>query len=257
MASATNARRQAGPDGGAPRRFRAHLLGLVLAVALPLVALAAALVLWTAEGRRDEALRDLQQGARALQVALDRELGLTVAALQALGASPLVEEALAQGSGGEAAARFHDQARRLIAERRHSLSTIWLVPLNDPVPVVNTLVPPGQAAPAITTARFPPRPIGAPPTAAEIRAVLARGEIYVSDLLRGPLADWTIVVALPLRRDGAVQAIIGAGISPASLGHVLRGDGVPPGTTAALIDRGGLVVARGTEEARLDRKSVV
>ncbi|MGG5822420.1 PAS domain-containing protein [Falsiroseomonas sp. HW251] len=250
MASAPSNRPRAAPDSGSPRRFRAHLLGLVLAVALPLVTLSAALVLWTAEGRRDEALRSLERTAQMLQIAIDRELGLTITALQALATAPAAVAAITEGAGGAAASGFRAQARALIEARPDALTAVWLVPPDSVVPVVNTLVPAGQPAPPLTATRFPPRPIGTPPTGEQIRREIAEGPFYVSDLLRGPLADWTIVVALPLRQDGRVVGLLGAGLTSSSLGRVLRAEAAVPRTTASLIDRGGVLVARSHDEAR-------
>lgn len=231
--------------------FRTHLLALLLAVALPLVALSAGLVLWTAEGRRAEALEGLDQAARGLQQAMDRELGLTIAALEALATSPTVDQALAEGPGGAGAAALHAQASALVARRPAALSAFWLVPVERPVAIVNTLVPPGRPTPPFTESAFPPRPIGSPPTLlAAFRAIVEGGRPHVSDLLRGPVADWTIIVALPVWRDGRVTGVLGAGLSPASLGSVLREQTGTPHAIAALIDRGGVVVARSADEAR-------
>lgn len=93
-----------GPVGpgrpAAPRRFRVHLLRLMLAVTLPLLPLAIGLVAWAAAGQRAELPRGIEITAHTLQRAVDRELALTTATLRALATSPALDGALAAGPGG-------------------------------------------------------------------------------------------------------------------------------------------------------------
>ena len=63
-------------------------------VALPLVILAVTLIVWTAQERRDDLLRRIEGAALGLQVAVDREIGLTIATLEALATSPALDQAL-------------------------------------------------------------------------------------------------------------------------------------------------------------------
>jgi PAS domain S-box-containing protein len=240
------------------RRFGVHLLRMVLAVTLPLVGLGAGLVVWAAEGRRDAALDAIGARAHALQAAVDRELDLTIAVLEALSTSPSLDAALEAGPGSAGAAAFRDQALSLVARRDASLSTIWLIPVPAsgasraapatapvPVPVVNTQVPAGQAPPALGGVRFPPRPIGAVPTpGAAFRAAIETGEVHVSDLVEGSVVGWTIVVALPVRRGGRIAGVLGAGIRPSYLGGVMRTELAGGAGVAALVDRGGIIIAR-------------
>ena len=89
----------------------------MLAVTLPLVALAAALALSTAEDRRASALRELEETAIILQLAVERELGLTIAALEGLATSPALDEALGSAPGGPGTLAFRAQASETVARR--------------------------------------------------------------------------------------------------------------------------------------------
>jgi PAS domain S-box-containing protein len=245
----------AAPPAGDPpprrrpaRRFRAHLLRLVLAVTLPLALLGAGQAIWTADARRDEALRAVEATARALQLSLDRELTRTIAMLEALARSPALDEALA---GGAAVAPFHAQATAVVAARAGALATIWLMPAETAAPVMNTLVPPGRPVPTLGTAIYPERPLGPPPEPERaLRALVEQGVPAVGDLARGPVVGWVIPIGLPVRRDGRVVAVLAAGLRPESLSQVMQ-DGMQPGIgTATLVDRGGVVVARTVDPGR-------
>jgi PAS domain S-box-containing protein len=215
---------------------------------LPLLLLAAGLLAWTVEGRRAEALRGLEETARALQIAVDREFGDAIALLQALATSPALDAALA---GGPGAAAFHDQASEVVRLRPAALSAIWLMPRDVATPAVNTLLPVGVPPPPLAASRFPPRPGGEAPTPGIAFRAAAAGEVHVGDLVEGPLVGWTVPVTLPVSRAGQVVGVIGAGIRPASLGEVLRRGLPAEADSAVLVDRGGIIVARSSAEARL------
>jgi PAS domain S-box-containing protein len=243
---------RAGRNRAAARPFGVHLLRLVLAIMLPLLALAAGLLAWTAEGRRAEALHGIEEAAQALRLTLDREIGLTVATLETLATSPAVDAALQAGPGSTDAAAFHAQATQVVARRPAALSALWLLRADAPVPVVNTLVPPGVPPPPLATARFPPRPLGSPPAPGiAFREAAEGGRIHVGDLVQGAVADWVVVVTLPVRREGRIAGVLAAGLRPASLGEAMRRQ-LPDGPGhAVLVDRGGIIVARTSNEARL------
>jgi PAS domain S-box-containing protein len=233
------------------RPFRTHLVRLVFAIALPLVLLAAGLVSWTAQGRRAQELRGLEQTALALQLAIDRELGLITAALQALATSPALDQALAGGAGSPLAAAFHAQATSLVESQGDILQLVWLAPADRPVPIVNTRVPVGEAPPPLVASRHPPRPIGPLPDPRIVyRQVIENGQPHVTDLVRGAVVDWTMQIFVPVRRDGRVVAMLSAGLRPERLGEVLRAAAPRRSGVAALIDRGGVVAARSVEAAR-------
>ena len=231
------------------RRFSGHLLRLALAVALPLVLLSAALVAWTAEGQRADALRDLESTTLALQLAVDQEIGLTVAMLEALATSPAVDAALLEGGGGAGAASVHAQASALVALRPAALAVIWLRPADGGAPIMTTLLPPGTPPPMLPEPRFPPRAVGPAPTSS-YQAVIEQGRLHVGDLVQGAVPGWTVLVALPVRRAGRLVGVLGAGLRPSSLGQVMRAQLPDEAGVAVLMDRGAIVVGRTVQEDR-------
>jgi len=238
----------AAPDPAPSRRFAGHLVRLVLAVGLPLLALAAGLALWTAIDRRAAALAVIEETARGLRGAVERELAVTVAGLEALATSPSLDAALGSPDG---TGPFHTQASALVARRPAALAAVWLTTPGRTSPLVNTLVPPGTPAPPDAATTYPERPLGPPlPPDAVLRAILEEGRIVVGDLVLAPLAGPILPVAIPVWRGGRAVAILAAGVRPASLAAVLA-EGKPPDPgVAILVDRGGVVVARNPEPAR-------
>jgi PAS domain S-box-containing protein len=225
------------------RRFGVHLLRLMLAVTLPLVLLATALVGWTAAERRGEALRGIEATAQSLQVTLDRQLRQAFTLLEVLGTSPALDEALAAPPGGPGIAAFHAQASSLVA-RAGVFAVVALVPAGTGQQVMNTRIPVGQRPPALGAARFPPRPLGEPPQPGRplLDAVTA-GQRFISDLVAGPMAGQVIVVGLPVRRGGVVVAALVAALEPQALVALLDAELRPDQGRAMVVDRGGVIVA--------------
>jgi PAS domain S-box-containing protein len=213
------------------------------------VALAAALALSTAEDRRAAALRELEETAIILQLAVERELGLTIAALEALATSPALDDALASTPGGPGTAAFHAQASEVVARRPAAIGSIWLLPAGGNRPVVSTTGPPRDMPPTVSGTRFPPRPIGEPPEpGTSLREAERLGRPYVGDLVHGIVSGWMVPVAMPVRRNGEIVAVLAAAVSPSSLGQIMREHLPSPEGIAAVADRGGVLVAR-TEDA--------
>jgi len=224
------------------RRFGVHLLRLMLAVTLPLVVLATALVGWTAAERRSEALRDIGATAQSLQIALDRQLRQALTLLEVLGTSPAVDHALAETPGGPGIADFHAQARSLVA-RPGGFATVLLVPAGTDQQVMNTRVPPGTRPPALGTVRFPPRPIGeAPQPGRPLAETINAGQPFISDLLIGPVAGHVMILAVPVHRAGALVGALVAALDPQALGALLDAEIRPGQGRAMLVDRGGVIV---------------
>lgn len=241
------ARARAGPS----RPFSIHLLRLVLAVALPLVVFALSLLVWAAEARRADLLRGIDDTTLSLQSAIERDIGFTIAMLEALATSPALDAALSAGAGSAGVAPFHAQAMAIIARRPSALGAIFLFDAARDEPVVNSLVPPGEPIPRIAAAFFPPRPIGARPTVGSaVRQAVATGEPHVGDLVRGVTAGWILPVTVPVRREGRIVAVVAAAIRPASLAATLRQQLPAEGGIGVLVDRGGIVVARTADEDR-------
>lgn len=202
-------------------RLRWYVLALVSVTLVPL-ALAAVLAIWLAhqDGRRGME-QALLERARALTVAVDREVETSIAGLQGLATS----SDLKSGDLG----RFYEQARR--AKDAHQR---WLtVALIDPSgrQLLNLL-----------------RPWGSP------LAGVADGELFqrtlrtlkpeVSDLFVGVTAQrWMVAVNVPLLRDGKLRYIVSAVMTPGGFASVLAAAQIPVGSAGSIIDRKGIVVA--------------
>ena len=236
--------RQAGPTTAAPapvdpRRLRGslpfstHLSRLVLMVALPLVILAVTLIVWTAQERRDDLLRRIEGAALGLQVAVDREIALTIATLEALATSPALDQALGDAS---AVTAFHRQASETVARRPDALGALYLFDTAIGARVMDSAIPPGMPVP--------------PAAGATLGQVLVADQPLVGDLVRAADSQWVVPVAVPVRRDGRIVAVLAATMRPTHLGAVLRREMPAEGAIAVLVDRGGIVVARNAEEAR-------
>lgn len=238
------------PKPRRPARFRVHILRLVLATALPLVALSASLAVWTAQEQRGDMLRAMSDTANALQLAVDRELRVTIAALEVLSTSPDLDRALRQDDAEPALASFHAQASALVARRATALLNVSLYSVETTRQVLNTLVVPGAVLPASRPMRFPPRPEGpVQEGTAFMRAVLQEEQPYVSDLYWPALArNWVVAVALPVRREGRTVAVLAANLRPEGIARILQDQSPPPGWIASVVDRSGVVVARSLEQ---------
>lgn len=243
------------PDGrrpGRPTRISAHLLRLVLGCAMPLVALVIAVVVWTAEAQRARFVDELEATARALQLAVDRELRVTSASLQALSLSGAVDEALAAGKDGpvEAYRAMHAQASALVANRPDALASVFLM-TREGEHIVNSLTLPGGPLPQHDSARAAAnRPPGADAwdPRAMIAAAVEAAEPQISDYFYGPhLGQHVVTLIRPVVREGAVIGIIGAAIDPASFGALLHAQ--QPHGVAAVVDRAGIIIARSHEDA--------
>ncbi|MGK7870219.1 HWE histidine kinase domain-containing protein [Falsiroseomonas sp. E2-1-a20] len=246
---------RAAPHPAAPPapRFRTHLFRLILATCLPLAVLALALAVWTAKERRADVLRGLDATTTALQIAVDRELRLTVSTLEVLGASDLVDQALGSGPGAaEALASLHRQAAAIVGRRPSVLFNISLSTATAPRQLFNTLAPLGAPLPSLGPLRYAPG-AGGPPrdTLAIWRAMVESRQVRFSGLIWGPVArQWLVGVSLPVLRGEEVIAVLTANILPASLGAVLRDQPMPSSRVAAIVDDHGNILARSRDEAR-------
>jgi PAS domain S-box-containing protein len=229
----------AAPDGStdqASRRRRAwtlrwHLLALVAALALPLIALAVGSVWREHRGERARAEDALRHQAQAIAQALDREFRTAEAALVALSHS----SALARGDLDAFAIEARATATQLDgkitlveADGRFALSTSWAA---------------GGSGPELPKAQFATR-------------TFTSGRSEVSDLFHGLVSDRPIVVvAVPVfgQDPGGQRRVVRAlthAVAPARIADLLHEQGPRniPGAFVVVNDRQGAVVARTSRE---------
>jgi signal transduction histidine kinase/ActR/RegA family two-component response regulator len=207
-------------------KLRTHFVVLVAATLLPVLVLAVTVVLLVQRERHASVQRGLQDTARALAAAVDRELDSSVTALETLGDSPALD------TGNLPA--FYEHARRAREDNRRWLS-VYLVE------------PPGRQVMTLL------RPLGAPlPWAGDldyVRAVIQTRRPYTSDLSLGMISQRHIItINIPVLRDGRLRYVLGASLMTEALGELLAQQVGPTRSIAAIRDRQGALVARSRDQ---------
>jgi signal transduction histidine kinase/PAS domain-containing protein len=216
------------------RPLRSHLTGLVLVSVVPLL-IFAVIVATVLETRQRAALESsFVDTARALAVAMDRELTSSISLLQALATSEHLD-------AGELRL-FYAEAKRVAATHPE-----WLtINLSDPSgrQLLNLTRPLGEVLPSIGHLE-------------DVRRTLATGEVAVSNLFAGlVLKVPTVGFTVPVRRNGTLRYVLGARLDVRGLSGLLSQGRLPPTWTAEIIDRNGVIIARTRDaEAFLGRRA--
>lgn len=230
-------------------RFRHHLALFALVSTLPLLALAVLLATSNARAQRSEVERGATDTARALQLAIDRELLAALSTLEALGTSPTVDAALRSPTDVRALTPFLDQARAIIQLRPTEIQALVLYDLAGRQ-IANSQRPAGARLITVPELRAPQGPLVADPRVF-FRDVIDSRRARFSSLFYAPVARRLVVgFAAPVVRDGKVVGVLAGNILPAALGKILRRQQLPPGWYATLVDDRGVVIARTKDEAR-------
>lgn len=208
--------------------IRTRLTLVVLACALPAVLGVALLLNHFYERERAQLGRDTLLTARALVLAVDRDLSSAKTAALALATS----RNIAMNDLGA----FQAQAASLLNDEFPGFT--FVLSDRSGQQLVNTLLPFGQ-----------PLPMHGNPE--QLRRVFDSGrplisDVYVGGLLRRPL----ISIDVPVWRDGKVVYDLSVGILPDRLGKILTEQRLPPERIAAIFDAKGVIVARTHESLR-------
>jgi signal transduction histidine kinase len=201
--------------------IRRQLIWVVLAAALP-VWLASALLLYEVH-LRERALDERNAGAtaRALALAVDRDLASALTAAQILATAPAL--------AADDLAGFH--VRATVALSSGAGDNVVLSDASGQQ-LVNTLGPHGVALPRH----------GNPD---QLRKVLESRQPAISDLYTGGLLQRPVIsVDVPVLRDGRVAYVLSVGLFPERFGKILRDQRLPPAWVAVIFDTRGVVVAR-------------
>jgi len=207
--------------------IRSRLVLVVLACVVPVSLMAAALIGYQYQRERDQLVHDSIATARAMALALDRDLTSVESALFALATSPYLRS--------DDLAAFDGQARQAL--RNQHFDNVVLSDANG-VQRLNTL-----------------RPFGTPPPAPARQPLAQRvfesGRPLVSDLIFGPVTGrQLVVVAVPVRRGDTVVYSLSAGIFPERLAKVLTQQRLPLQWIGVIFDSQGTIVARTHEMDR-------
>jgi PAS domain S-box-containing protein len=203
-------------------KLRSHLLLLVLGAILPVLVFSGLMVVLFARQERLAAERGLVDTARALAVAVDREIETSLFTLQALAASETLD--------GDDLPRFRSVLKRALPTQR-GWRSIFLADMTGRQ-LLDTAGRPGQALPAIGDREY-------------FRAVLATGRPQVSDLLESRVTGApAVTVAVPVRRDGRSPWVLGATLDLERLTELLARQQLPGDWTGAILDRRSTIIAR-------------
>ena len=204
--------------------LRTHLVALVLVAVVPALTAGILAVSQVVGMYRSAFEAGLQDKARGLASALDRQIGGQLAALTALAASPLLDE------NGDIAA-FEVHARRAA----EALGSPIIVVGPDLGQLLNTLRPAGTPL--------------SPTNAVEVtREVFANRAPALGGFMRGATTGRSqIAVITPVIRNDRVIAAIGTRLTSARLSDLLSTQTLADGDIAVLTDSHGVVVARSRE----------
>jgi PAS domain S-box-containing protein len=202
-------------------RLSYHLVLLVVSTLLPILVFGAAMVILLNREREGFIQENIIATARALSLALDRELSASIRGLQTLAFTERLDARDLKG--------FYEQTLRA-----QKTAGVWdTIALIEPSgqQVTNTRAPFGSALPRT----------GIPDV---VKRVIEERAPVVSDLFTGAVAKkWQVAIGVPVVRDGKVIYILAASIDPAFLVTLLTQQKIPPEWVATVIDRKNVIVA--------------
>lgn len=210
------------------RELRSRLVLLVLATLLPLVLFAAILILLFAHEERRTTERGMRDTARALALAMDREVDELRTALKILAMSrPLAAGDLAgfYQQCLEVLPLLPPDAWLTLSDRRGQMLFNTRVPYGTPLPI--------KAALDV------------------VREVVTTGRPSQSDLVIDAFTHQPVVTLdVPVFRDGEVHGVISLTRPAATLGRLFSEQRLPPGWVAGLVDRQHRIMVRSREPER-------
>ncbi|WP_372621649.1 HWE histidine kinase domain-containing protein [Falsiroseomonas sp.] len=218
------------------RRLRGFLLLLALALVLPALGLGAASTGQAVLAYRAAFERRLEDTARALAQAVDREIAIYEATLTGLATARLLD-----AEATEADLDVFAERARAIAEALGS-SIRLIGPPPEYRSLLHTALPPGVPLPS---------GLRLPPQEAPLPRVFATGRPALGGVARGAALDRDVAfLFVPVIRDGRVIRALGMALDPARLADVLRPQHLPEGALAAVTDSRGNVAARSRDHQR-------
>lgn len=227
------------PSNG-PKRVlsvRSHLILFALATLLPVLIFAGVMFWQHVKLQRAAVDHRMTDTARALSLAVDRELGQARAIIETLAASRYLD--------AKDFKAFYELSSTAAKQRKGS----WIV-LFDPSgqQILNTLRPFGAALPnSLREAKETPVEnrdglrLGDPETLER----LAHGEPIVSDLFIGTVSKQPVLsIALPVTRKGKVAYLLAMVISPQSFNALLLEQRLPSNWMGLIVDSKGMIISR-------------
>jgi signal transduction histidine kinase/ActR/RegA family two-component response regulator len=204
-------------------KLRTHLFLLTLATVVPIVLFAAGLIVYHARLERASVERGMRDTARALTLALDRDLSDIKTGVETLAASVHLDDPADLRS-------FYDEA----ATVSRSFGG-WAV-LSEPS---------GQQA-LNTSRRFGDvLPMPSAQSLAMMRSVAESRQTFVSNVFVGTASRRpAVIIAVPVIRDGRVRYVLDFPFEPRQFTRLLQEAALSPGWIATILDRDGGTVGR-------------
>jgi len=208
--------------------IKVQIYSLVWACALPAIVGFALLTAHFIERERDQIKRDTLITARALILAVDRDLNTGITVALALANSPSLDK--------RDFAAFHAEATKALRPEFPGFN--FVLSDRDSVQLLNTVRPYGPLLPD-------------PGSAARIRKVFETGKPVISDVfIGGALKRPLVAIHAPVLRDGKVVYCISSALVPERLGQVLKEQRLQPDRVVAIFDSQGVIVARSLDAER-------
>jgi signal transduction histidine kinase len=204
-------------------KLRTHLIVLTLATVVPAVLFAVGLIVYHTRLERSSLERGMRDTARALALALDRDVNDIKTGIETLSASKYL-------NGPVDLAHFYEEAATVSKGFGG-----WAV-LSDPSgrQIINTSRPLGAALPIPTMASLE-----------MMRSVADGRKTFVSNVFIGTVSRQpAVIVAAPVIRDGQVRYILDFPFPPTQFTKLLQEASLSRGWIALITDRDGGVVAR-------------
>ena len=204
-------------------KLRTHLIVLTLATVVPAVLFAVGLIVYHTRLDRSSLERGMRDTARALALALDRDVNDIKTGIETLSASKYL-------NGPVDLAHFYEEAATVSKGFGG-----WAV-LSDPSgrQIINTSRPLGAALPIPTMASLE-----------MMRSVADGRKTFVSNVFIGTVSRQpAVIVAAPVIRDGQVRYILDFPFPPTQFTKLLQEASLSRGWLALIPDRDGGVVAR-------------
>ena len=207
------------PVGSKRMRLQTVVGGAVFAALLPMLAFAVIVTLLAARQESEAVRQGMQDTARALSIAVDREVAVAVTSLKALATAPSLQD-------GDFRA-FRTQAMAFAASVEGWLSVVDATGQQR----MNTLVPADQPLPRTDDVAW-------------LNSVLNATPTFISGAVTGPVVRQPFA-AISLRvatKAGPVALTLS--ISPDTLAALLKQQELQPGWIGVIADRGGIIIAR-------------
>ena len=196
------------------RSVRAHLFLIFLGTVIPLVVLIGTAVFYVGHAEFQSTKRGLQDTARALSAAIDRELRSSITTLQAVATAKYID----QGNLRE----LHQNVIAILPTQPGWRTVIMQDPLRKNV--FHSSFPFGTPRPGVTEVK----------SFEELTRTL---QPTVMNYFRGPISGPTVGVRVPVLRGGELKYVLSATIDAARLDQILRDQQLPAGWYAVVFDK--------------------